>query len=207
MRRLLGFLGIGALVLAGALLFGWWQADGPGSNRAAATRPLSLEAMEFTLVDQDGKTVGPDDLAGRPSLVFFGFTHCPDVCPTTLSEISEWLDALGSDADALNAVFITVDPERDDVAAMAEYVSYFHPAIKGWTGTPEQIAMAAESFRVNYERVPAGDGDYTMNHTAGVFLFDASGRHRSVIDPHEPREFAVPKIRRILQDDEEGTER
>ena len=205
MRRLLGSLGLGVLTLVGVLAFGWWQVDGPGADPVAGARPLPLPAMDFALVDQDGAAVGPSALAGRPSLVFFGFTHCPDICPTTLSEISGWLDELGAEADELNAVFVTVDPERDDVAAMAEYVSYFHPAIQGWTGTPEQIASAAERFRVDYERVPTGDGDYAMNHTAGVFLFDATGRHRSVIDPHEPREFAVPKIRRVLAGDEGGT--
>ena len=205
MRRLLGSLGFGVLTLVGVLALGWWQVDGPGADPVAGARPLPLRAMDFALVDQDGAAVGPDDLAGRPSLVFFGFTHCPDICPTTLSEISGWLDELGTEADELNAVFVTVDPERDDVAAMAEYVSYFHPAIQGWTGTPEQIASAAEGFRVDYERVPTGDGDYAMNHAAGVFLFDATGRHRSVIDPHEPREFAVPKMRRVLEGDEGGT--
>jgi protein SCO1/2 len=133
-------------------------------------------------------------------MVFFGFTFCPDVCPTTLSDISGWLDDLGEEAEGMNVVFITVDPERDTVEAMDEYVGYFHPAIRGWTGPEEEIARAAPGFRARYERVPTDGGDYTMNHTASVFLFDAQGQFTTMIDYHEPREFAVPKIRRALND-------
>ena len=104
----------------------------------------------------------------------------------------------------MNVVFITVDPERDTVETMAEYVGYFHPAIRGWTGAQDQIARAAEGFRASYERVPTDGGDYTMNHTASVFLFDAAGGLVSTIDYHEPREFAVPKIRRALEEETEG---
>lgn len=89
--------------------------------------------------------------------------------------------------------------------AMAEYVGYFHPAIRGGTGTPDQIAQAAHGFRVSYRKVPTDTGDYTMNHTASVFLFDAGGRFVSTIDYHEPKEFAVPKIRRAIQDRAERT--
>jgi protein SCO1/2 len=130
--------------------------------------------------------------------VFFGFTWCPQVCPTTLADISHWLDGLGSEAEALQTVLITVDPERDTVDALAEYVGYFHPQIRGWTGSAPEIARAAEGFRVRYDEVPLEGGDHTMNHTAGVFLFDATGALVSIIDYHEPREFALPKIRRAM---------
>ncbi len=199
----LGYVGTGLGAVALALFLGWWQVDGPGAPKSAGKLPLSLSAMEFQLTDHDGRLVGPDTLLGQPSLVFFGFTFCPDVCPTTLSDISEWLAAMGSDADQLNVVFITVDPERDTVGAMAEYVGYFHPTIRGWTGPEEQIARAAEGFRASYGRVASDGGDYTMNHTASVFLFDASGLFVTTIDYHEPREFAVPKIRRAMQSGEE----
>jgi len=103
-----------------------------------------------------------------------------------------------------------VDPRRihhrlEDAEAMAEYVGYFHPQIRGWTGSATEIARAAEGFRVRYERVPLDGGDYTMNHTAGVFLFDASGSLVSIIDYHEPRKFALPKIRRALTGSAPGT--
>ena len=206
MRRVLKALALGAAALALALVVGWWRVDGPGAEPegAVGARPLPLTEMAFSLTDHEGRPVGPESLLGRPSLVFFGFTHCPDVCPTTLSDISGWLDDLGEDAARLNVVFVTVDPERDTIEAMAEYVGYFHPAIHGWTGPEAQIARAADGFRASYERVATGSGDYTMNHTASVFLFDAAGRFAGAVDYHEPREFAVPKIRRAMAQDPEG---
>ncbi|RKF12496.1 SCO family protein [Roseovarius spongiae] len=197
-----GAAGVGALGLT--LLVGWWREDGPGAPEPTGQRPLSLSAMDFRLTDHDGNDVGPQTLIGRPSMVFFGFTYCPDVCPTTLSDISGWLDELGEEAKRMNVVFITVDPERDTVDAMAEYVGYFHQAIRGWTGPEQQIARAIDGFRATYEKV-AADGDYyTMNHTASVFLFDAKGQFVTMIDYHEPREFAVPKIRRALKEETTG---
>ena len=127
------------------------------------------------------------------------------ICPTTLSDISGWLDDLGDNVADLNVVFITVDPERDTVDLMAEYVSYFHPSIQGWSGTLDETVRAAAGFRVSFEKVVTDGEDYTMNHTASVFLFDAQGRFATTIDYHEPREFAVPKIRRILTRAEEET--
>ncbi|SFP91684.1 SCO family protein [Tranquillimonas alkanivorans] len=198
-RKLLGYgaAGLGAAALT--LFAGWWQVDGPGASVAAGQRPLPLGEMAFRLTDHEGRMVGPEMLIGRPSLVFFGFTYCPEVCPTTLSDISLWLDGLGEDAGRLNVVLITVDPERDTMEALSNYVEYFHPAIQGWTGTDHEIAQAVEGFRARYEKVPLEGGGYTMNHTAGVFLFDAGGRHVSIIDYHEPREFALPKIRRAME--------
>lgn len=112
-----------------------------------------------------------------------------------------WARASVEGAEQLNVVFITVDPERDTAEAMAEYLGYFHAAIRSWTGPADQIARAADSFRASYQRVPAEGGDYTMNHTASVFLFDADGRFVSTIDYHEPREVAVPKIRRAINEE------
>lgn len=201
---LLGYCAAGLSALGLALFAGWWQVDGPGAPEPIGQLPLALPSMDFRLTDHDGQPVGPETLIGRASMVFFGFTYCPDVCPTTLSDITGWLDALGEDAERLNVVFITVDPERDTVEAMAEYVGYFHPAIRGWTGPEAQIARAAEGFRASYERVPTEGGDYTMNHTASVFLFGADGRFVSTIDYHEPREVAVPKIRRAMNEEARG---
>ncbi len=198
-RRVLTFgaAGVGAIGLT--LFAGWWQVDGPGAAPSDRLRPLALSDMNFHMVDHEGTPVTPQSLVGRATMVFFGFTYCPGVCPTTLSDISLWLDDLGNDADDLNVVFITVDPERDTVEAMADYVSYFHPAIRGWVGVSDQIAQAADGFRATYEKVPMDDGDYTMNHTASVFLFSPTGEFVSTIDYHEQREFAVPKIRRALK--------
>ncbi|WP_375280903.1 SCO family protein [Pseudooctadecabacter sp.] len=153
----------------------------------------------FELTDHRGMVRSQDDFAGRWMLVFFGFTYCPDVCPTPLSDISAWLEDFGPEAEGMNVIFITVDPERDTVEAMADYVSYFHPSVRGWTGPGDEIARAADGFRVRYEKIPTDSGDYTMNHTASVFLFDETGRLSGPIDYHEPREFAVPKIRQALE--------
>lgn len=177
---------------------GWWQVDGPGAPDTIAQRPLPLSLMEFQLTDQNGSFVGPETLLGSPAMVFFGFTYCPDVCPTTLSDISGWLDDLGEGATNMNVVFITVDPERDTVAAIAEYISYFHPAIQGWSGTLNETARAAAGFRVSYEKIATEDEGYTMNHTASVFLIDAEGQFSGTIDYHESRDIAVTKIRRMF---------
>lgn len=203
-RKTLNYAFAGIAAIALTLVVGWWQVDGPGAPEQTELRPVSLSEMEFRLSDHVGDEVGPETLIGRPAMVFFGFTYCPDVCPTTLSDISGWLDDLGEEAEGMNVVFITVDPERDTVEAMAEYVGYFHPSIRGWTGPEEEIARAVQGFRARYERVPTDGGDYTMNHTASVFLFDAAGQFTTMIDYHEPREFAVPKIRRALNERTEG---
>ena len=197
-----GAAGIGAMAMT--LGFGWWQVDGPGAAAPADHRPLPLGDMAFRLTDHEGKAVGPQDLQGRASLVFFGFTYCPEVCPTTLSDISTWLDALGEEAKDLNVVLITVDPARDTAEALAEYVGHFHPSIRAWTGAQSEIDKATEDFRVRYEKVPLEGGGYTMNHTSGVFLFDVEGRPVSIIDYHESREFALPKIRRAMDAQESG---
>ena len=177
-----------------------------GGNRVNTDADMSDPAFRaaFELTDHQGMIRTERDFAGRWMLVFFGFANCPDVCPTTLSDISGWLDDLGEEVEGMNVVFITVDPERDTVEAMAEYVSYFHPSIRGWTGPEEEIARAAQGFRARYERVSTDGGDYTMNHSASVFLFNTQGQFTTMIDYHEPREFAVPKIRRALNKETEG---
>jgi len=131
-------------------------------------------------------------------LAFFGFTFCPDICPTTLNDISDWLAELGADGAPIQVALISVDPARDTPQVLADYVSNFDPRIVGYTATPAQLTLAAAAFRARFEKIPRADGDYTMNHTAGVFLFHPDGRFGGIIDFHEDRRFAVPKIRRIL---------
>lgn len=197
MRRRTLILGAaGALGAAvGTLALGAWRSRGIAPTDP--DRPLPLDRMDWRLTDHAGRDVAAADWLGRPTMVFFGFTWCPDVCPTTLSDISLWLEELGPEADRLVVALITVDPARDTPAALADYLSSFDPRIRGLTGSQAEIGRAAESFRVKYERVPQ-DGSYTMNHTAGVFLFDRGGRFVSVIDFHEDRRYALPKLRRIL---------
>jgi len=128
----------------------------------------------FELVDQDDRRITDRDLLGHPFLVFFGFTHCPDVCPTTLFEVSEVLRALGPDADKVDALFVTVDPERDTPAMLKDYLSSFDPHLRGATGDPTAIAGIAKAYRVYVRKVPQEDG-YTMDHTAIVYLMDKNG--------------------------------
>jgi protein SCO1/2 len=130
----------------------------------------------FTLVDQDNKPISDTDLKGKPFLVFFGYTHCPDVCPTTLFEVSEVLRALGGDAEKTRALFITVDPERDTPTVLKDYLSSFDPRLRGVTGDVAQINAVEKSYRVYAKKVPTTSGDYTMDHTALVYLMDKQGR-------------------------------
>lgn len=130
----------------------------------------------FTMRDAAGKPVTQADLLGKPSAVFFGFTLCPDTCPTTLTTMTEVMKTMGPRADRLNVVFVTVDPQRDTPAALRDYLSSFDPRIRGFTGTDDQVAAMAQAYRVHYRRVPLPGGDYTMDHSAAVLLFDPAGR-------------------------------
>lgn len=139
----------------------------------------------FTLTDQDGRTVTEAALAEAPSLVFFGYTHCPDVCPTTLSDMSRMLDALGT-AKKAQAFFITVDPERDTPAVLKDYIANFDPRIHALTGSPDAIAAAEKAYKVYAKKVPTAGGDYSMDHTAVVYLMDRAGRFVTAFDLSQP---------------------
>lgn len=203
MRRRKLILGGAGLVGATAVALGVGAWRGGDSRRPAdageiANGRADLSRMAWRLIDDRGDSVGPQDWIGRATMVFFGFTWCPDVCPTTLMDIADWLEGLGSDADQIRVAMITVDPERDSPEILAEYLSNFDPRIRGLTGSSDAIAKAAEAFGVTYTRVLRDDGDYTLNHTSGVFVFRPSGELASTIDFHEERRFAVPKIRRAI---------
>jgi protein SCO1/2 len=162
-----------------------------------ATAPAAIGGP-FQLTDQSGQTVTEKSMQGRPTLVFFGFTHCPDVCPTTLFEISEVLKAMGKDADRVNAYYISVDPERDTQAAMKEYLSSFDPRLKGLTGNSEAIAKVLSEYRVYAKKVPLKDGDYTMDHTALVYLMDRDGKFVSPFNMNRKPEDAASDLKRYL---------
>ena len=153
----------------------------------------------FQLTDQAGQTVTEKDMQGHPTLIFFGFTHCPDVCPTSLFEISEVLKAMGKDADRVNAYFISVDPERDTNAAMKDYLSSFDPHLKGLTGSPDAVAKVISGFRVYARKVPLkGEGDYTMDHTALIYLMDREGHFVSPFNLKRTPEQAAVDLKRYL---------
>lgn len=133
----------------------------------------------FTLIDHDGKTVTNADFQGHLMLVYFGYTYCPDVCPTALTGIAEALDILADGADEITPIFITVDPERDTPEGMADYVDVFHPRMVGLSGSVEQTTAAARAYRVFFAKVQEEDGgpeDYLMDHSAYTYLMDRQGK-------------------------------
>lgn len=187
--------------LAGLAIF--WALDNYLGNGSKAVR-YSGEAdirSEFSLIDHTGQEVTQADYADRWQLVFFGFTNCPDVCPTTLAYMASVLDLLGKDADQVAPIFITVDPERDTVPVMAEYVSVFHPSLIGLTGTEAQVAEATRSFRTWYERTEddsAPDG-YFMAHAGHIYLMQPSGEFEAVYqEGGQPPEALAQEIRKKL---------
>ncbi|QAY76901.1 SCO family protein [Sphingosinicella sp. BN140058] len=142
----------------------------------------------FTLIDQNGKQVRDQDFAGKYRIVYFGFAHCPDVCPTDLAQIGQALRSMEKSDPALAAkiqpIFITVDPERDTPAVLKDYVAAFHPRLIGLTGSPQQIADAAKRYAVYYAKEPTPDGSYTMNHGRILFLMGPDGAPIAML-PHE----------------------
>lgn len=148
----------------------------------------------FTLTDQRGARVTEAALKGQPSLVFFGFTHCPDVCPTALFEIGEVYKALGPQGDQLKSFFITVDPDRDSPETLKAYLASFDPRIIGLTGSREEIDVATRAYRAFARKVPLEGGGYVMDHTALVYLMDKKGRFVSSINFERPPEENAKKI-------------
>jgi protein SCO1/2 len=191
MLLLAAFLG-GLVLFFGAILLISGRAPSPiGSAVAGVGGP-------FRLQDQAGKTVTDKDMKGRPFLVFFGFTHCPDICPTTLFDVSQILQKLGPDADRAGALFITVDPERDSAAVLKDYLSNFDPHLRGLTGDRASIDAALKAYRVYAKKVPLDGGDYTMDHTALVYLMDKDGQFVAPFDLKRTPEAAAADLRRYL---------
>lgn len=182
----------GGSLVVGLILMFWVL----GGVRGVAT-PAAIGGP-FQLTDQTGATVTEKSLLGRPSLIFFGYTHCPDVCPTTLFEMSEVLRAMGKDAGDVNAYFISVDPERDTVASMKDYLSSFDPHVKGLTGDPKAVAKVISEYRVYAKKVPIKDGDYSMDHTALVYLMDRDGKFVAPFNLKQTPQQAAADLKRYL---------
>lgn len=163
-----------------------WRTSAPGSD-VPATQSAELAAIggPFTLTSSDGSRFASERLAGRPHAVFFGFTHCPDVCPTTLARLVKLRRALGKGDRAFEIVFVSVDPERDTPAEMAKYIGLFDAPVIGLTGTAAEIDEVKRSFGAYSEKVPGEDGNYSVDHTATVFLIDRDGTFRATIAPDE----------------------
>ncbi|MEO7222477.1 MAG: SCO family protein [Devosia sp.] len=153
---------------------------------------------QFALVDQRGDPVDQSLFIGKPSLLFFGYTHCPDVCPTTMGEMQGWFATLGDEAKTLQGVFITVDPARDTPELLGDYVSFVSDRIVGVTGSEAEIEKVVKDWGVVAEKVPNDDGSYLMNHTASVFLVNSKGEFVGTIAYGEATDTALAKIRRLI---------
>jgi protein SCO1 len=169
-----------------------------GRVSAPSVTQIATIGGPFSLTDQNGRTVTDRDLKGHPFLVFFGFTHCPDVCPTALFEVSEIMRALGPDADRVRMLFVTVDPERDTPTTLKDYLSSFDPHLSALTGDPEAVAAMAKAYRVYYKKVPLSEGGYTMDHTAIVYLMNKDGKFVSPFNIKRPPEVAAADLRKYL---------
>ncbi len=182
----------GLFLFFGAILFVTDRAVSPiGQAVAAVGGPFHLE-------DQNGKPVSVQDMKGPPFLVFFGFTRCPDICPTTLFEMSQVMKALGPDADRVGALFITVDPERDTPGVLKDYLSNFDPHLRALTGDQAAIDAAIKEYRVYAKKVPLDNGDYTMDHTAVVYLMDKDGHFVAPFNLSRTPEAEAADLRRYM---------
>ncbi len=153
---------------------------------------------EFSMMSAQGETITDQSFPGKAKMYFLGFTHCPDVCPTTLSDISNWLKQLGADADKLQPIFVTADPERDTTEILKEYVGYFDARIAALRPTKEELDQFAKNFKVYYKKGPVDNGSYSVDHTALVLLFREDNSFFGTIDFHEERDIAVAKLRRLV---------
>jgi protein SCO1 len=192
--RLILWGGVAALcIVLGAGAVGLFFDRQPPAGIAAGA-PLG---GPFRLVDHTGAEVTEAIFRGKPSAVFFGFTHCPDVCPTTLAEMAGWIEALGPAADRLTFAFVTVDPERDTPQALADYLAAFSDRIRGVTGEPQAVAAMLKDHKVFFRKAPLEGDAYSMDHTASVFLLDEAGALVNTISPGEPPDDALDKLRRL----------
>jgi protein SCO1 len=183
-----------------AYLFIFTPAPGTGSYNTGATTVQFTKP--FTLTDMNGNTVTETTYLGKPTLWFFGFTHCPDICPTTLGTLAGWLEQLGPDAAKLNVVFVSIDPARDTPENLKQYVTSFHPGITAATGTEDQLRTMTGNFMVYYAKVapkPGEDADnYMMNHSTGILMADANGTFKGMLDAHDPDDIALCDLRKLI---------
>ncbi|RDJ26970.1 SCO family protein [Bosea caraganae] len=182
---------IGALALAAAAIVTF-------SPRQQGQSLASSVGGPFTLTTAEGKSLSDKELRGAPFLVFFGFTHCPDVCPTTLFSISEMMRAAGTKGEKLRALFVSVDPERDTPDVMKSYLGSFDPRIVGLTGSQADIDATVKAYRAYAKKVPQKDGDYTMDHTALVYLMDKNGGFVGSFNIEQPPAQAAAELLRHL---------
>lgn len=190
-RALLLVSGIAAAAMFGLAALVMAQVGSPGAARRIGGA--------FAMTEMTGRPVTEADLVGRPTALFFGFTHCPAACPVTLQTLTTVLGRMGPDADRLNVVFATLDPERDTPRAMRDYLGSFDPRIRGFVGTEAQVAAMARAYKVQYRRVPLDGGDYTMDHTAAVILLDARGRFAGTFTSDDDEAVVRARLESLVQ--------
>ncbi len=183
-------------LLAPAALLGLGLA-GAGVYRAVHSGPAAVIGGPFALLNGDGKVVTDRDFLGRPLLVYFGYTHCPDACPTALGDMATAVDALGADRAKVGVVFITVDPERDTPDIMKDYVAAFDAGFVGLSGSMEQIRQAAKEYRVYFAKHPTAEG-YDMDHSSIIYAMDREGRNAAVFTHESPPAQITAELRRLL---------
>jgi protein SCO1/2 len=196
--RIRMLLWVAVLIALGGLAFLLTRPEQGPVNSATTELPLSSIGGPFTLVGADGRPFSSATLGGTPFVIFFGFTHCPDVCPTTLARLARLRASLGRGDDAFRIVFVTVDPERDGPAEVGAYGKAFGTPIIGLTGTPAQIEQVKKQYAVFSAKAPGTGGDYAVDHTASVFVMDRAGKFVSTIAPEEADPVALEKIKRVV---------
>ena len=155
--------------------------------------------VAFSLTDQYGNPITEQAFRGHPTAIFFGFTHCPEICPTTIYEMNGWFEALGEDGANIKAYFISIDPERDTPEMLGGYLTNVTDRVIGITGDPDAVREMARGFNIYFKRIDSDDGDYTMDHTASVILLDSQGRFRKTIAFGEDTDSAIQKLRDLAK--------
>ncbi|MCA0256749.1 MAG: SCO family protein [Proteobacteria bacterium] len=191
------FIGV---ITAVVLVVGWLAYSLTREQQALSDQPFGVP---FTLTGQDGKPVTEAALRGKSTLLFFGFTHCPEICPTTLFELNGWLQDIDPKGEKVHAFFVTVDPERDTPELLGEYIKSVTERVYGMSGDPAEIAKVLKGYRVYARKVPLNEQnpseDYTMDHTASVYLLDSKGRFQGTISYGEETDSALSKIRKLIE--------
>lgn len=197
MRTLRIILWAAVVVLGGVLA--WLTLEVTRSKEQIAEAPFGVP---FQLVAQNGEPITEEAFRQKPTAVFFGFTHCPEVCPTTLYELNGWMHQVDPDGTKLGGYFVTVDPERDPPELLGQYISNVTDRITGISGPPEKVTEMAKGFKVYFKKVPLDEkdpeGDYTMDHTASVFLLDDGGRFAGTISYGENPDTAIKKLQNLI---------
>ncbi|EJF91462.1 SCO family protein [Bartonella melophagi] len=191
MKNVMYIFGLTIIFLAGVFTYDAWK-----------NKPLG---DDFTLIDSNGQTVTEADIRSKPSAIFFGFTMCPESCPTTLTDLDRWLTEIGPNADKLGIWFITVDPERDTPEVLRDYLSNFTNNIIGISGDPEKVHKMVSSFNIVAEKVPGTNGNYTYDHTAAIFLLKKGGKLAGII-PYNTEEnenqlkddIAIKRLKKLI---------